>query len=94
MAGSMVRDEETGLVVNREEKCVGCWMCVMACPYGVINRDSEKRLAVKCDRCPDSGYPQCVKSCPTRALTYTEVPVHAKKVRKEFLYQFRTVKEE
>jgi carbon-monoxide dehydrogenase iron sulfur subunit len=93
MAGALVQDNETGLVLTREEKCVGCWMCVMACPYGVINRDSAAKLALKCDRCPESGYPQCVKSCPTGALSFVEVPEQTKKARKEFLYNFAIEKE-
>jgi len=94
MAGSMVQDEDTGLIQNHREKCVGCWMCVMACPYGVINRDQFSRLAVKCDRCPENDYPQCVKSCPTGALTYVDVPAQSKKVRQEFLFQIRIHKGE
>lgn len=88
MAGSMVADVQTGLVITLEERCVGCWMCVMACPFGVINRDTVRKVAVKCDRCPDSGYPQCVKSCPTNALTFTDTEVQGKRTRKQFLYQF------
>ena len=34
LTGSMFRDKESGRVLHDTEKCVGCWMCIMACPYG------------------------------------------------------------
>lgn len=66
-----------GLVTNsdRQDKCIGCWMCIMACPFGVIRQDGDKRRAVKCDReCLDeAGIPACVKACPTSALVFSTV---------------------
>lgn len=68
IGGAMRRDEETGRVYNIPERCIGCWMCVMVCPYGVIRRDEGIRKALKCDRCPDEEVPACVRDCPTKAL--------------------------
>jgi anaerobic carbon-monoxide dehydrogenase iron sulfur subunit len=66
-----------GLVTNvdRRQKCLGCWMCVMACPFGVIRQDSIERRAVKCDReCLDEkDIPACVRACPTGALVFSTV---------------------
>jgi carbon-monoxide dehydrogenase iron sulfur subunit len=42
MTGAMSRDEKTGAVLHDQEKCVGCWMCVMVCPFGVTKPDHEK----------------------------------------------------
>ncbi|HID00426.1 MAG TPA: 4Fe-4S dicluster domain-containing protein [Piscirickettsiaceae bacterium] len=28
-----------GRVLLQEDKCVGCWMCIMACPYGAVSRN-------------------------------------------------------
>ena len=68
---------EDGLVTNidRLDQCLGCWMCVMACPFGVIRQDGAKRRAVKCDReCLDEkDIPACVGACPTGALVYSDV---------------------
>lgn len=73
MAGAMHRDALTGLVQVAAEKCVGCWMCVMVCPFGVITEGSS-RQAVKCDRCRELAYePACVSACPTKALQWVEV---------------------
>src|SRR4030065_874632 len=37
LSGAMTTDEETGLVTHNKEKCMGCWACVMVCPYGDFN---------------------------------------------------------
>ncbi len=36
---SAMHRKPDGRVVVNEYKCVGCWMCVMACPFGVIKRN-------------------------------------------------------
>lgn len=82
IAGAIRRDSR-GLVVQREDRCVGCWTCLMMCPYGVVGRRLEERVAVKCDRCPDLDVPACVSACPTKALVYTEADSFAAGVRKE-----------
>ena len=53
----------------------------MVCPYGVIGKQKEQRVAVKCDRCPDRDEPACVASCPTRALVYTDEEAFSGTVR-------------
>ncbi len=83
MAGCMQKDLESGIVNNigYEQKCVGCWMCVMACPYGVINTSfaaSERQenafsQALKCDLCPEREIAACVEACPNDALDAEEI---------------------
>lgn len=76
MTGAMQKDEKTGIVSNEftPQRCVGCWMCVMACPFGVISpkQDGDRKIAVKCDMCVKRGSPACVDSCPKGALVYIE----------------------
>jgi len=73
VTGAMKLDKRTGLVSHDREKCVGCWMCVMSCPFGVILMDTkEKKVATKCDLCADVGSPACVDACPNEALVYKE----------------------
>ncbi len=68
MSGALSRDEKAGATLHDKEKCVGCWMCVMVCPFGAIVRDVENHIAVKCDLCPDREDFSCVAACPTGAL--------------------------
>lgn len=63
---------ESGIVLVNEEKCVGCWMCAMACPFGAVRCRMDTHLALKCDLCPDREMPACVANCPSAALVYKE----------------------
>ena len=36
MTGAMHKNPENGFVEYDQEKCASCYMCVMACPYGVL----------------------------------------------------------
>jgi len=71
MTGTLVKDPKTGVVNMEHERCVGCWTCVMVCPYDAIFRDEEREVAIKCDLCPDREIPACVEACPTEALVFT-----------------------
>lgn len=77
IAGAMSRDAKTGAVLCDQDRCVGCWSCIMVCPFGIIVRDTRgRRVATKCDLCPDRDIPVCVSACPNEALVYEE---HEKK---------------
>jgi len=64
--------DEKGYVRRHKGRCIGCWSCMMVCPFGVVTRDPQKHLAVKCDRCHKLDVPACVNACPTRALVLME----------------------
>ena len=48
------------------EKCIGCGLCMMVCPFGAVVMDDRK--AQKCHQCPDLDTPACIKSCSKRAI--------------------------
>ena len=62
-----------GKVILDVEKCTGCWLCVDACTFKSIQKDEERKHAVKCDFCRGYDEPACVSSCPTEALTLVEI---------------------
>lgn len=72
ISGGLQKDEETGDVCVKPEKCVACWSCIMVCPFGAIVKHEGLHLALRCDLCPDREIPACVEACPTHALVYCE----------------------
>ena len=84
MSGALKWDSQTNLVTHDREKCVGCWMCIMVCPFGVIGREKDSKVALKCDRCYGRDEPACVEACPTGALLYATLE-EAEKVKREHL---------
>ena len=83
MSGALSKDEKTGATLQDNEKCVGCWMCIMACPFGAVVRDIESHIAVKCDLCPDRDDYACVVACPTGALFTGTKEEFEKKITKK-----------
>jgi carbon-monoxide dehydrogenase iron sulfur subunit len=63
------RSGRTSVVTVIQERCVGCRMCTLACPFGCIVVSDG--IAEKCDLC--HGDPQCVRRCRTGAIRYQEV---------------------
>jgi carbon-monoxide dehydrogenase iron sulfur subunit len=66
--GALRLDEESGCTWINPDKCISCWMCVTACPYGLIAPATEKHGADKCDRCFQMREPYCMAACPTGAI--------------------------
>ncbi|PID95147.1 MAG: ferredoxin [Bacteroidetes bacterium] len=78
-------DEETGLPMVSDEKCVACGACVKACPRGIIELRNkgkkDRRIFVSCmntekggpakKNCSAAciGCGKCVKACPFEAIT-------------------------
>jgi len=80
ISGALQKNKNTGVVTFDEDKCVGCWSCIMVCPYGVIKRDlSDRKIASKCDLCVDEDIPVCVKNCPNEALKFIDKKENKKK---------------
>lgn len=72
LTGAMQKDPISGVVAVDEERCIGCWTCVVSCPYGALMRDRENRMVVKCGLCPEHEVPVCAANCPNEALEFSE----------------------
>ena len=49
-----------------EDRCIGCGLCMMVCPFGAVV--IHERKAHKCHQCPDLDTPACIKACSQRAI--------------------------
>ena len=65
-----VSRDENGAVVVDPKKCIGCKMCISACPLGNIHYNTRQKKIMKCNLCGSN--PACVKYCPTRAIEYVD----------------------
>ncbi len=73
LTGALTRDPLSGTINIDEERCIGCWTCLLVCPFGTIRQDAEQRKTVRCDLCQGVDIPVCVTNCPNEALIYAEV---------------------
>ncbi len=73
IAGALSKTDE-GMVVIDKNKCVGCFTCVLVCPFGAIMPAADGKAAQKCMLCTDNvkGEPNCVRYCPNNAIVYEE----------------------
>ena len=68
---------EDGLVLVREDRCIGCKACMIACPYDARFIHPVKSVVDKCTFCAhhieDGRLPACVEACPTRAMVFGDL---------------------
>ena len=67
---AIVVNKLTGSKDVIEDRCVGCKVCTIACPFGTVNYNQATGKVIKCDLC--GGDPACATACPTAAITYVD----------------------
>ena len=60
-------DPETGARTVDEERCIGCGMCTMACPWNMPVVDSVRGVSTKCISCG-----RCAEQCPNGAIQFID----------------------
>ncbi|MFL5344551.1 MAG: 4Fe-4S dicluster domain-containing protein [Hyalangium sp.] len=80
--GAIIRTEFDTVYVQ-PDVCNGCGYCVVACPFGVIDRRDDDGRAWKCtlcyDRLGEGMTPACAKACPTESIVYGDLDeLHAR----------------
>ena len=65
---AIVVQPPTNARVVDAQKCVGCRICLKACPWEMMSFDGDTGKATKCFLC--DGNPKCVEACPAAALSY------------------------
>jgi formate dehydrogenase iron-sulfur subunit len=74
--GSIVRTEFGGVYVQ-PDVCNGCGYCVVACPFGVVDKSPADGRVFKCTFCYDrqkAGLePACAKACPTDSILFGDL---------------------
>jgi anaerobic carbon-monoxide dehydrogenase iron sulfur subunit len=68
ITGALAHDSLNSFVKVDQERCIGCWTCLLVCPFGAIRQDREQKKIVKCDFCQGEEIPVCVANCPNEAL--------------------------
>ena len=76
---ALSRDGDLERVVIDYDLCIGCKLCVAACPFGGMGIDAVAKKVIKCELC--DGDPTCVDFCQPQALQY--VPAGTVNLRKK-----------
>jgi len=59
---------EAATAVIDEERCSGCRICALLCPFGAISFNEEKRVS-QTNEALCKGCGVCVAGCPSSAIT-------------------------
>jgi carbon-monoxide dehydrogenase iron sulfur subunit len=84
---AMTRDPGTGWVTLDRAKCIGCKMCVHACPFGNAVWDAVSNKILKCDYC--GGDPACATFCPTHAIAWVDDVMATRTRKRAFAAKFK-----
>jgi Fe-S-cluster-containing dehydrogenase component/DMSO reductase anchor subunit len=70
---------DQGIVIHKDDVCIGCGYCTWNCPYGVPTLQEDRRIVTKCDMCHNrlaqGKDPACVQACPVGAIEIETVPI-------------------
>jgi carbon-monoxide dehydrogenase iron sulfur subunit len=90
-------DAVSGTVQHNESRCIGCTMCILACPFGAIEEQprAENQCAIsKCDLCLEqAAEPACAGACPTGAISFKSSEAYSQDKRRAYLVELTATAE-
>ena len=80
---------EWGIVRVDEALCIGCKECVQACPFGAMQVDEDRGVALMCDLCyerlQNNEEPACSLVCPTQCILWGDMKAIFEKMEQRLL---------
>jgi len=80
------RKTDAGPVLIDSDRCIGCKLCMIVCPFGVVDLAPGGKAVIKCDQCAErveaGELPACVAACATHALQFVDVEQYTRRKRK------------
>ncbi|MCD6558771.1 MAG: 4Fe-4S dicluster domain-containing protein, partial [Palaeococcus sp.] len=84
-SGAIYKDHD-GAVIIDPDKCIGSYMCLAVCPFGVPSFDVKVKAVTKCDMCADRRElglaPACSEMCPAEAIFFGKPEEVEENIRK------------
>lgn len=75
--GATYKRNKDGIVVVDTDACIGCQMCISACPYNARYYNEEKSIVDKCNFClpriSNGLEPACVRTCVGKARIFGDI---------------------
>jgi Fe-S-cluster-containing dehydrogenase component len=89
-----IKQNDDGVVQSSlKPRCIACWNCVLACPFGVPKKMGAREQMMKCDMCYDrtsaGRRPMCATVCPSQALSFVSPEAIARERRETPVRTFR-----